>query len=70
MKISTGNTFFIEPAGVAQYYEELQLLRIEEENEVYQILYTLTNFVSDAAPAMNENMRLMEKLDFIFPKAS
>lgn len=67
-KSATGNTFFIEPSGVAQYYEELQLLRIEEENEVYQILYTLTNFVADAAPAMNENMRLMEKLDFIFSK--
>ncbi|MGN0402042.1 MAG: DNA mismatch repair protein MutS [Acetatifactor sp.] len=67
-KSSTGSTFFIEPVGVAKYYEELQLLRIEEENEVYKILYTLTAMVADAIPGMNENMKMMEKLDFIFSK--
>ena len=49
-KSSTGSTFFIEPVGVAKYFEELQLLRIEEENEVYKILYTLTVMVADAVP--------------------
>lgn len=33
-KSSTGSTLFIEPASVAKYYEELQLLKISEENEV------------------------------------
>ena len=67
-KSSTGNTFFIEPAGVAKLFEELDLLRIEENNEVYKILYTLTAMVSDAIPYMEENMRMIEKLDFIFSK--
>ena len=65
---STGSTFFIEPAGVAKLFEELQLLRIEEEDEVYKILYTLTAMVSDAIPYMTENMKMIEKLDFIFSK--
>ncbi len=67
-KSATGNTVFIEPAALGKYYEELQLLRVEEENEVYRILYTLSALVSDAIPAMEENMRMMEKLDLIFSK--
>lgn len=67
-KSSTGSTVFIEPAGVAKQFEELALLRIEEENEVYNILYTLTAMVISAIPIMEENMRIIEKLDFIFSK--
>ncbi len=67
-KSSTGNTFFIEPQGVAKIFEELQMLRIEEENEVHRILYTLTAMVSDAIPFMQENIRVIERLDFLFSK--
>ena len=67
-KSATGSTFFIEPVSVAKYYEELQLLQISEENEVYRILYTLTAMVAESIPLMNENIELMEKLDFIFSK--
>ena len=67
-KSSTGNTYFVEPTGVAKYYEELQLLRISEENEVYRILYTLTAMVADNQVVMEENVRMAEKLDFIFSK--
>lgn len=67
-KSATGNTFFMEPVSVAKYYEELQQLGVSEENEVYRILYTLTAMVAEAVPVMNENIRLIEKLDFIFSK--
>ena len=67
-KSATGNTVFIEPAATAKIFEELQLIRVEEENEVYRILYTLSSLVADALPAMEENMRMIEKLDFIFSK--
>lgn len=67
-KSATGNTFFIEPVSVAKHYEELQLLLISEENEVYRILYTLTAMVAESTSLMNENIRIMEKLDFIFSK--
>ena len=65
---STGSTFFIEPTGVAKLFEELQILRIEENDEVYKILYTLTAMVSDAIPFMTENLKMIERLDFIFSK--
>ena len=67
-KSATGNTVFVEPASLAKYYEELQLLRVDEENEVYRILYTLSALVSDVIPVMEENMGMIEKLDFIFSK--
>ncbi len=67
-KSSTGNTLFVEPVSVSNLYEEVQLLKIEEENEVRRILYTLTAMVAEGACAMYENMRVIEKLDFIFSK--
>ena len=67
-KSTTGSTLFIEPTGVAKYYEELQLLKIDEENEVYRILYTLTAMVGDCISVIEENISRIEKLDFIFSK--
>ncbi len=67
-KSATGNTLFIEPVGVAKCSEELQLMRIEEENEVYRILYILTAMVADSIPVIEENIKMIEKLDFIFSK--
>lgn len=48
--------------------KELQMYRINEENEVYQILYTLTAMVADEAEGLNENIKVIEKLDFLFSK--
>lgn len=67
-KSSTGNTVFIEPEGVAKLGEEVQSLRIDEENEVYRILYTLTALVSECADSLTENIHLIEKLDYSFSK--
>lgn len=67
-KSASGNTFFIEPTSVAKYYEELQSLKISEENEVYRILYTLTAMVAASIHVINENIIMIEKLDFILSK--
>ncbi len=67
-KSSTGNTLFIEPVAVAKLNEELQWLRIEEENEERRILYTLSGMLADKTEIMEENTRTVEKLDFIFSK--
>ena len=67
-KSATGNTLFIEPEGLAKCYEELELLRIDEENEVYKILYILTAMVSDSSATLEENVKMMEKLDYVFSK--
>ena len=67
-KSATGNTIFIEPAAVAKYYEELVMLRLSEEDEVRRILYALTSKVAEISDIMAENVRVMEKLDYIFSK--
>lgn len=67
-KSSTGSTVFIEPEGVTKLGERLQLLKINEENEVYRILYTLTAMVADCSEELKENMHLIEKLDYSFSK--
>ena len=67
-KSSTGNTLFIEPSTVAKYSEELQLLRIDEDNEERRILYTLTVMLGEQGEVMEQNMKMMEKLDFCFSK--
>lgn len=46
----------------------MQLLRIEEENEVYRILYVLSALVLASAPTLYENLKMIEKLDYIFAK--
>lgn len=66
---ATGNTVFIEPASAAKYFEQLQYLRIDEANEVQRILYELTAMVCEHADTLRENIKIMERLDFIFSKA-
>lgn len=67
-KSSTGATLFIEPTAVASLNEELQVLKIEEENEERRILYTLSSMVAEQMEVFSQNTRIMEKLDFIFSK--
>ncbi|MGN1140878.1 MAG: DNA mismatch repair protein MutS, partial [Oliverpabstia sp.] len=67
-KSATGNTLFMEPTSISRYYEEIQLLKISEENEVYRILYTLTAMTADRSEVLRNNINLIEKLDFIFSK--
>ncbi len=65
---ATGSTLFIEPSGVAKQYQELELLKVSEENEVYQILYTLTAMVAEGAQILEADISMIERLDFIFSK--
>lgn len=67
-KSSTGNTLFIEPTAVAKYYEELQNLKLDEENEERRILYTLSAMTADSSEILEQDIRMMEKLDYIFSK--
>lgn len=67
-KSASGNTLFMEPSGVARYYEQLEQLKIREENEVYRILYTLTSMIDSVSSIILENIRVMERLDFTFSK--
>ncbi|MGL5437783.1 MAG: endonuclease MutS2 [Lachnospiraceae bacterium] len=66
---STGNTLFIEPEAISRYTEELYLKKIDEENEVMNILYTLTGILSESVDIFEQNKRTVEKLDYAFAKA-
>lgn len=67
-KSSTGATVFVEPTLVAKMNEELTGLKIDEENEERRILYTLTASIADCREILCENIRIIEKLDYIFAK--
>ncbi len=65
---ATGSTVFLEPAAAARHFETLQLLELEEDNEVRRILYELTDLVCRYRETLEQNIRMMEKLDFIFSR--
>lgn len=65
---STGATLFIEPEAVANLREELEIYRIEEDAEERKILYTLTNKIAQTETELLEDIRVIEKLDFMFAK--
>lgn len=67
-KSSTGSTLFMEPVSVGHYYEALQLLYVYAENEERRILYELSAMIADQAEVLEQNIRTMEKLDYIFSK--
>lgn len=67
-KSATGATLFIEPTKISQMNEELSYLKIEEENEERRILYSLAAKVTESEDIFYENIRIIEKLDFIFAK--
>lgn len=66
---NTGGTCFIEPSAISKLQDELSALKIEEDNEVRTILYTLTALIHDDLPSIKMNMEAMETLDFVFAKA-
>lgn len=66
---ATKSTCFIEPTAIARLREELELLRIEENNEERKILYELTVVVDGFGKEMLLNAEYMEALDYAFAKA-
>lgn len=65
---ASGGTLFIEPVAVARFSEELQYLKLDEENEERRILYELTAILAEAHDTMLQNIRMIERLDFMFAK--
>lgn len=65
---STGSTVFVEPEACARHYEALEMLRLEEENEVRRILYTLTGMVYDFREDLERDIQVMEKVDLMFSR--
>jgi DNA mismatch repair protein MutS2 len=66
---STGETVFIEPAGVARLSSERAVLKGEEEREVRRILRNLTAEVGRVAKPLGYAIDIMARLDFLTAKA-
>ena len=64
----TGSTYFMQPTSIMKLEDELSLLKIDEENEIRKILYTLTALVHDNIDSITINMEAIQVLDFIFAK--
>ncbi len=66
---STGSTIFIEPTTVSKHIAELEVLKIEEQVEIYKILATLTAIVHSRLYDLQMNIDVIAKYDMIFAKA-
>lgn len=67
---ATGSTLFIEPAAIVNLNNQLKQLAIEEQEEITVILATLSAEAGEHAQEIENNFRLLTKLDFIFARAS
>ena len=66
---STGETVFIEPAGIANLSAERAVLKGEEEREVRRVLRRLSGEVARVARPLGQALEVMARLDFITAKA-
>jgi DNA mismatch repair protein MutS2 len=66
---STGETVFIEPAGVASLSAERSVLKASEEREVHRILRQLSAEVGRVARPLGIALDVMAELDLITAKA-
>ncbi len=66
---STGETLFIEPAGLASLSAERAVLKGEEEREVHRILRRLSADIGKVARPLGHAIDVMARLDLITAKA-
>ena len=66
---STGETVFIEPAGVASLSAERAVLKGDEEREVHRVLRRLSGEVGKVARPLSHALEAMARLDVITAKA-
>jgi MutS2 family protein len=66
---STGATVFIEPEDIRRVQDELNLLKIEDEKEVYRVLSYLMGILEDCERELKINIETMAYYDFLFAKA-
>lgn len=66
---SSGQTLFIEPQVVVELNNDLQGLKVKEQQEVERILLALSNVVGEEADQIRVTAASLTELDFYFAKA-
>ena len=66
---SSGSTVFIEPMAVFELNNEINNLRVEENIEIERILKDYTELFAPIVNEIENNIRIIGRLDFIFAKA-
>jgi DNA mismatch repair protein MutS2 len=67
---SSGSTVFIEPTSIFDINNEINALKIKENIEIEKILTDLTTKLSAYISELENNVRLIGMIDFIFAKAN
>jgi DNA mismatch repair protein MutS2 len=66
---ASGATVFVEPLAVVEANNEIRALTIREGQEVERILAVLTELVAEGVDALEANLDIAARLDFLFAKA-
>ncbi|MGN0297925.1 MAG: endonuclease MutS2 [Lachnospiraceae bacterium] len=66
---SSGSTVFVEPASVVKANNELRELEIKEQKEIEIILANLSNQAAEHIEYLEDDLKILSLLDFIFAKA-
>ncbi len=66
---STGETVFIEPAGVAALSAERAVLKSAEEREIHRILRRLSSAVAKVARPLTQAVEIMAQVDLVLARA-
>ncbi|KAB2338774.1 endonuclease MutS2 [Cytobacillus depressus] len=66
---SSGQTLFIEPQAIVQLNNELQGIRVKEQQEIERILIELSSKVAEFSTELETIVDVLAELDFMFAKA-
>lgn len=66
---SSGSTLFIEPMAVVNLNNELRELFLREQEEIHQILLSLSAQILEHSDTVKTDYHALSELDFIFAKA-
>ena len=66
---STGSTVFVEPMAIVKLNNDLRELEVKEQAEIEIILSNLSQYATENLEAIEDNLKIMTQLDFIFARA-
>lgn len=66
---STGSTVFVEPMAVVKLNNDLRELEIKEQAEIEIILANLSEEAAQSLEMLQDNLKVLTQLDFIFARA-